>query len=553
MAIQLGSAYGKVEIDGSGVTRGVDTSIQSLNKLGSVATALGNSLSNIGNSMTIGLTLPILATGAASIKAASDYEETKNKAVVVFKEMADSVVENSNRAATTLGMSKQQYLDYASSIGAALTAGGMGVKDSTALAEQAVKHFADLASFHNAQVADVATAWQSAIRGQYEPIQRYFPFITDSYLKTYGIANGMLSANTGNLTANQRAVLLNAIALNEGLNPALNDFAETSDGLANSSRIMQAELKNALIMLGQNLLPVALAVVQGLNKLLTAFNNMPAPVQKAIIVLAGFLAVLGPILSFLGTIISFIGGLASLGTTLSGLGISFAGISAAAGTAGSAILAVGASALTVVAPLLLIVATIALVYLAFKNNFMGITTAAQQLWFIIKYYFSEGWKWLINAVQQGGTIVANWFKNMTTKIVAYFKGIKWSEIGKFIVFGIVNGLTGGAPLLLAAAVRLARAALDAIKKTLGIKSPSTEFMKVGAFSGKGFQMGLEKMMDPATIAKTMAKPSNSFVTSSQQSYSMQFSNGLTLRDVDRLMEQKLTGFTRKLDRALGGA
>lgn len=553
MAIQLGSAYGKVEIDGSGVTRGVDTSIASLNKLGSVATALGNSLSNIGNSMTIGLTLPILATGAASIKAASDYEETKNKAVVVFKEMADSVVENSNRAATTLGMSKQQYLDYASSIGSALTAGGMGVKDSTALAEQAVKHFADLASFHNARVEDVAVAWQSAIRGQYEPIQRYFPFITDSYLKTYGIANGMLSANTGNLTANQRAVILNAIALNEGLNPALNDFAETSDGLANSSRIMQAQLKDALILLGQNLLPVALAVVQGLNKLLTAFNNMPAPVQKAIIVLAGLLAVLGPILSFLGTIISFIGGLASLGTTLSGLGISFAGVSAAAGTAGSAIMAVGGAALTVVGPLLLIVATIALVYLAFKNNFMGITTAAQQLWFIIKYYFSEGWKWLVNAVQQGANIVGNWFKTMVTKIVAYFKTVKWGDLGKMMMLGMANGMLGGMPLIVAAAIKAAKAALDAIKRTLGIKSPSVEFMKLGAFSGKGFQMGLEKMMDPTTIAKTMAKPSNSFVSSSQNSYTMQFANGLTVKDVDRLMEQKLGNFTRRLNRSLGSA
>lgn len=553
MAIQLGSAYGKVEIDGSGVTRGVDTSIASLNKLGSVATALGNSLSNIGNSMTIGLTLPILATGAASIKAASDYEETKNKAVVVFKEMADSVVENSNRAATTLGMSKQQYLDYASSIGSALTAGGMGVKDSTALAEQAVKHFADLASFHNARVEDVAVAWQSAIRGQYEPIQRYFPFITDSYLKTYGIANGMLSANTGNLTANQRAVILNAIALNEGLNPALNDFAETSDGLANSSRIMQAQLKDALILLGQNLLPVALAVVQGLNKLLTAFNNMPAPVQKAIIVLAGLLAVLGPILSFLGTIISFIGGLASLGTTLSGLGISFAGVSAAAGTAGSAIMAVGGTALTVVGPLLLIVATIALVYLAFKNNFMGITTAAQQLWFIIKYYFSEGWKWLVNAVQQGANIVGNWFKTMVTKIVAYFKTVKWGDLGKMMMLGMANGMLGGMPLIVAAAIKAAKAALDAIKRTLGIKSPSVEFMKLGAFSGKGFQMGLEKMMDPTTIAKTMAKPSNSFVSSSQNSYTMQFANGLTVKDVDRLMEQKLGNFTRRLNRSLGSA
>lgn len=94
MAIQLGSAYGKVNIDSSGVTSGVNSALGSLNKLSGVATALGNSMRNIGNSMTIGLTLPILATGAASLKAASDYEETKNKAVVVFKEMADSVIEN---------------------------------------------------------------------------------------------------------------------------------------------------------------------------------------------------------------------------------------------------------------------------------------------------------------------------------------------------------------------------------------------------------------------------------------------------------------------------
>jgi len=203
--------------------------------------------------------------------------------------------------------------------------------------------------------------------------------------------------------------------------------------------------------------------------------------------------------------------------------------------------------------LILIVATIALVYLAFKNNFMGIPTAAQQLWFIIKYYFSEGWKWLVNAVQQGANIVMNWFKNMVTKIVAYFKTVKWGDLGKMMMFGMANGMLGGMPLIVAAAIKAAKAALDAIKRTLGIKSPSVEFMKLGAFSGKGFQMGLEKMMDPTTIAKTMAKPSNSFVSSSQNSYTMQFANGLTVKDVDRLMEQKLGNFTRRLNRSLGSA
>jgi hypothetical protein len=221
MAIQLGSAYGKVSLDSSGLNNGVKTGVTSLQKLQKAGDLLGTTMKNVGRTLTIGLTLPIVAMGGASIKAASDFEETKNKAVVVFGEMADSVVSNANKSAAALGLSKTNYLDYASSLGAAFTAGGLGIKESAELAERAVQHFADLASFHNARVEDVATAWESAIRGQYEPIQRYFPFITNEYLKTYGVANGMLDANTKNLTANQRAVILNAIALDEKLNPAI--------------------------------------------------------------------------------------------------------------------------------------------------------------------------------------------------------------------------------------------------------------------------------------------------------------------------------------------
>lgn len=148
MAIQLGSAYGKIALDVAGLLSGVTKGKAALLSLSAVGTQVGTAMKNVGNMMTVGLTLPILAMGTASIKAASDFEETKNKALVVFDDMADGVVSNAERAATALGMSKTQYLDYASSIGAALKAGGMSVKESTELSEQAVKHFADLASFH---------------------------------------------------------------------------------------------------------------------------------------------------------------------------------------------------------------------------------------------------------------------------------------------------------------------------------------------------------------------------------------------------------------------
>jgi hypothetical protein len=103
MAIQLGSAYGKVTLDSSGLKNGVKSGVSDLQNLQKAGVLLGTTMKNVGNTLTLALTLPIVALGGASIKAASDFEETKNKAVVVFGEMADSIVASSNKAAAARG------------------------------------------------------------------------------------------------------------------------------------------------------------------------------------------------------------------------------------------------------------------------------------------------------------------------------------------------------------------------------------------------------------------------------------------------------------------
>ena len=553
MGIQLGSAYGKVSLDVSGLVAAVRTGKVNLMQLAEVGTQVGSTLQDVGSKLTIGLTLPILATGAASLKAASDYEETKNKAVVVFGSMADSILENSNRAASAMGMSKKEYLDYASSLGAAFTAGGMGIEESAKLAEQAVKHFADLASFHNAEVSDVAAAWQSAIRGQYEPIQKYFPFITDSYLKTYGIANGMIDSNTKNLTANQRAIIINAIALNEQLNPALNDFAETSDGLANSTRQMQAELKNALIMLGQNLLPIALKVVHGLNKMLESFNNMSPGMQKAVIAFAGFLAILGPVISVIGTLISFASGVASFASTLSGLGISFGSIGAAAGAAGTAIAGVGATLFSVLIPIMLIIGAIALLYWAFSTNFMGIRTTAQQLWVVLKYYFAQGWQALLQVSQQRAMQLLGWMRTLATRLRDTFRSINWQEVGRYIMLGLANGMLGGLPLIINAATKAAQTVLATLKKALDSHSPSRKTAIEGLNAAKGFTGGLDAGMNESQLMRTFSRPVQAAAQSTNQTVQMNFANGVTVRQVQQMLQLNNDQLIRKLNVALGGA
>ncbi|MGZ0151873.1 phage tail protein [Kribbella sp. WER1] len=57
--------------------------------------------------------------------------------------------------------------------------------------------------------------------------------------------------------------------------------------------------------------------------------------------------------------------------------------------------------------------------------------------------------------------------------------------------GLVNGLTAQAKQLDAAATKLANALVAAVKKALGIHSPSRVLAKLGAYSGQGFVIGLQ--------------------------------------------------------------
>ncbi len=579
MAIKLGSAYGKVDLDASGVARGVKSANRSLESLSAMGMKVGQSLQNVGNAMTLGLTLPIVALGGASIKMASDFEETKNKALVVFGEMSDSIIANSNEAARALGVSKTQYLDYASSVGAALTAGGMGVSEATELSSQAVKHFADLASFHNTRVEDAAAAWQSAIRGQYEPIQKYFPFITNQYLKTYGVANGMLDANTKNLTANQRAAILNAIALDENLNPALDDFAETSGGLANQQRIVKAQFQDMMVMLGQNILPLALKVATALNSMLEKFNNMSPAMQKAVIGFAGFLAIVGPLLTGIGSLITAISTISGFISSLAGAGITLGSVGAGISAAGTALGGLAVSAAAVLGPILLIIATVGFMYWAFKNNFGGITTTAKQLWFLLKYGFSELWKslkkgtseglanlqeswaaWVENNqetfqkwgawIQNAWQNVLNYFGQVRNRLMQIFQNVNWTQVGKNILLGLVNGVLGGIPALVSAMVKAAKSALSAFDRTMGNNSPSREMQQRGKWAAQGWMLGQKNEMNPNEMAKTLASPLLNRTTSNQQSFTNYFSNGLTVRQAQAMISANNEELLKRLSYSL---
>ena len=165
MSIQLGSAYGKIVIDSSGVTVGVGNATKSLGSLTAIAGQVGGAMQSVGRAMTIGLTLPILAIGGASIKAASDLEETRNKVKVVFGDMSDDVLEWSKNSASAFGQSKQQALEAAGTFGNLFTSMGLAQGESADMSRGLVELAADLASFNNIDPAIVLEKLRSGLVG----------------------------------------------------------------------------------------------------------------------------------------------------------------------------------------------------------------------------------------------------------------------------------------------------------------------------------------------------------------------------------------------------
>jgi hypothetical protein len=547
VAIQLGSAYGKVNIDASGVKKGVDEAKGHFGTLDQSAKQLGATLQNVGKAMTASITLPILAMAATSVMAASNMTESANKVAVVFGDSASSVLKWSDTTTEAFKISKQEALEAAGTFGNLFITMGITGDESAKFSMNLVGLAGDLSSFNNISTAEALIKLRAGLVGEMEPLRTLGIRLDAASVEQKAFEMGLADAN-GELS--QAALLQARYALiMEQTTSAQGDAARTGNEFAGQLRELKANFNDLLATFGQYLLPFAKQVIQLLNDMMVKFKSLPEPIKKAIIIILGLVAVIGPLLIALGAIVPvlgfvtksinpFSGGIFGLiGTfvkllatativvnVLEFLGIATGPVGAAILGLNAAIAGVGASILAVLGPIALMIGAVALLYWAFKTNFGGITTAAQQLWFIIKFYFTQGWTWLRTSASQGLSNLVNSFKN-----------INWRQVGSDIIMGIVNGFKAGIAWLVTAAKNAATAALNAIRKALDMHSPSGKFMELGKLSGQGYVMGLQKSMDPNAIARAMTR---SVVNNNQRggdSTTINLASGLTMKSARNMI------------------
>ncbi len=372
---------------------------------------VGSAVTNTGVKLTAGLTVPIAAAGFAAVTAASDFEESANAVNVVFGEAAETIAEFGETSAEAVGLSTAEFSQLAAQGGALLQNLGLDANEAAQEQINLTERAADLASIFNTDVSTALEAVQSGLKGEFNPLEQFGVKMNAAAIEAKALELG-LADSASELDDNAKATAALALFY-EQTEAIAGDFANTSDGLANSQRIAKAEFANLAAEFGMVLLPIITQGVELFRQLAAKFSAL-TPGQKTMVVgVLAIIAVVGPLLIVLGTLIG------------------------ALGTIGSVLGAIGA-------PILIIVGLIALLALAWANNWGGIREKVAAVWAALQPVFEEIKAWLAVAIPIALQFLSDiWTNVLLPAINAVWNFIKtylfplFIAVGKFITAVLV--------------------------------------------------------------------------------------------------------------------
>jgi hypothetical protein len=251
----------KVDIvaDAKGVGTGVAQADGHLSKL-------GGSAGRAGKALAVGLGLGVAAAGALAVKvgvdavkAAADMGETISKVGVLFGPAAGKIEDFADKAATSMGASKQEALDGAATFATFGKSAGLAGGDLAGFSTELLTAAGDLASFNNASPEETIAAIGAGLRGEAEPLRQFGILLDDATLRSQALKMGLVETTTQALTPQQKVLASQAVILGQ-VGAASGDFERTSGSLANQQKIAAATVENLKVKLGQGLLPVVTSV-----------------------------------------------------------------------------------------------------------------------------------------------------------------------------------------------------------------------------------------------------------------------------------------------------
>jgi hypothetical protein len=234
---------------------------------------VSGNISNLSRNFAIaGGAFAAVAVGLGkSVKVASDLSESVNAVNVAFGKSAKGILDFGKTTSTTLGISSVDFNNAAVRFSAfAERIAGSG-NDTSGFIKEISTRAADFASVFNIDVAEAMAVFQSGLAGEAEPLKRFGINLLETEVKAFAVRTEMIKQ--GETLTEQQKVLARYGLIMESTAKTQGDFANTSTGLANGMRILQAQIMDTQGEIGNALLPALEQILPSAQRITIEFGS----------------------------------------------------------------------------------------------------------------------------------------------------------------------------------------------------------------------------------------------------------------------------------------
>lgn len=318
--------------------------------------AAGKKMQGVGKKMTMGLTLPILALGAVSFKAAAEMQDSMGAVEQIFKKSGNTVKNWADKLPTYYGIAKTEALQYSSTMGSMMkNIGGMTEAEAAKSSGKLIELAGDLTAMFGGTTQDAVRALTGALKGNNTMLDNYGISALEAEVKAEAMRKGLMKADVNMAKVEEATIKVdearkksfkaikdygkgseearkasNELALaQQGVETAMagstsemdvatkqaatlslimsqtkdvqGQAAREADGGSGKLRAMQTEMKNLSAEVGGKLLPVGIKLLGWASSLMDKFGKLSSKAQNIILIVLGLGAALGPVVYIVGT------------------------------------------------------------------------------------------------------------------------------------------------------------------------------------------------------------------------------------------------------------
>jgi len=220
----------------------------------------------------------MIGIGIASVKVASDVQETDNLFKISMGSMSKDAQSFAAKYSKSMGLFENDTRKSLGTFQLMLTSMGIGEKQAFGLSKGLTQLVNDISSFRNQKPEEVFLKLQAGITGESEPLKRLGILVNETVIKQLAMKDATIRARMSikgaskELTQAEKVMfrykaIVNATTLDQG------DMKRTLDETANVFRVIWAQVKITGNTIGKVFLPIVTKVGIALREFFV--NNQP--------------------------------------------------------------------------------------------------------------------------------------------------------------------------------------------------------------------------------------------------------------------------------------